>query len=89
MRNRVKKTWSTIINVLRNFEITSKFLNNNTYNEERFTPQIFKQYSTLKLAKKIQDTMTDTPADKGFSDYLNNISMPNSFYFSPVSSQQF
>ena len=32
--------------------------------------------------------MPDPPAGKSFSDYLSNVSMPNSFFFSPVSSEQ-
>ena len=32
--------------------------------------------------------MPDQPAGKSFLDYLRNISMPNSFFFSPVSSEQ-
>ena len=32
--------------------------------------------------------MSDPPAGKSFSDYLSNISMSNSLFFSPVSSEQ-
>ena len=89
----VKKTWSTINNVLRGssrkskLEIKSIVFNNITYSDEHSIPQIFNQYFT-SIAENIKETMPDPPAGKSFSDYLTNISMPNSFYFSPVSSEQ-
>ena len=93
IKNDVKKTWSTINNVLcgssrkSKFEIKSIVFNNITYSDEQYIPQIFNQYFT-SIAKKIKETMPDPPAGKSFSDYLSNISMPNSFFFSPVSSEQ-
>ena len=50
---------------------------------------VLKKRSNITLfqsSEKIKETMPDHPADKSFSDYLNNISMPNFIYFSPVGS---
>ena len=68
-------------------ENKSIVFNNITYNQEYSIPQIFNKYFT-SITEKSKETMPDPPAGKSFSDYLTNISRPNSFYFSPVSSEQ-
>ena len=71
----MKKTWSIIINVLHGFsrknkfECVSKVFNNITYIDEQYIPQIFNQYFTLP----------DASMGKNFSDYMYNVSLPNSF----------
>ena len=42
----------------------------------------------LQSPKIIKETVPDPPAGKSFSNYLSNISMPNSFIFSPMSLEQ-
>ena len=69
------------------FDIKSVVSNDLTYKDKHFIQQIFNQYFTSN-GEKIKETMPDQLAVKSFSDYINNIYMPNSFYFSPVSSEQ-
>ena len=93
IRGDVKRTWSTINSILRGsskrnkFEIKSIVFNNVMYNNEQSISQVFNQYFT-SIAEKIHETMPDPPAGKSFSDYLHDISIPNSFYFSPVNSEK-
>ena len=93
IRGDVKRTWSTINSILRGsskrnkFEIKSIVFNNVTYNNEQSISQVFNRYFT-SIAEKIHETMPDPPAGKSFSDYLHDISIPNSFYFSPVNSEK-
>ena len=54
--------------------VQTTFFINITYNDEHYIPQDFNQNFT-SVAKKLPEAMPDPPADKSFSDYLNNISM--------------